>query len=125
MTTKATLSTCSGKYCHLCFIVMINLSDFLMLCSREQWFEIPVFLSHGKPKTSKSSASVCPFDVQCVPVFVPHCNVQIEMESCQPVKCIPILCTLLQWMLVYFLPMLHLQQTFRGYYGEVDLSLKC
>ena len=46
------------------------------------------------------------------------------MESCQLVKCIPILCTLLQWMLVYFLPMLHLQQTVKGFYVKVDLSVE-
>ena len=60
------------------------------------------------------------------PVFVPSFNVQIEMESCQLVKCIPILCTLLEWMLVYFLSsVLHLQQTVKGYYVEVDLKIKC
>ena len=44
------------------------------------------------------------------------------MESCHPVKCIPILCTLLQWMLVYFLPVPHLQPAVKGY--EVNLSIK-
>ena len=35
---------------------------------------------------------------------------------------VPILCTLLQWMLVYFLPVPHLQPAVKGY--EVDLSIK-
>ena len=108
-----------GKEIHKCNIQMLHKTNIFGNLSKYIYFIMKVMSNQKQLSSVPAFVHLsCNFSCFC-PVL--NCTNRNGVVSAL-VKCIPILCTLLQWMLVYFLPVPHLQPAVKGY--EVDLSIK-